>query len=1039
MSFENRLIARCGEENLKAAKAILKSNSLQSVWRDRFNRICGRFSPTGSKQCFECAVTPGDEAFSACDCPEEKGKNDYPLCAHGAAILMYYGSVMSRHRLSEDAPPVYCTGLKQESFAELVKRCRPATAYLEVEVFGSFPHVPTKWENVDIAVNLYCDGKKYIGNHNNLTKLYFDKRLNVSLRYEDFSLQEQQIIRFLAINGEMRSSHLSIGAETTTEFFHVLIGFQRFFQDGKQITIRAERAVPVLIAGLRGKLTPGFAVDGAVISALGAKLITGRAGCWIGREGEYFFLPAMWEMTFLRNFFRSGEPKLPEGVSREEYLKNFPFPVVSMRSGEPKVLTPEILMDATFDRGEFLLSVDFLYRCGEKESILCRMNSGALVRGDKRFFKRDLALENQLMAALDAYGFVAGTDGMLLSGDDCSEKAAFFLDRVLPEYQELFPGLSLKKNLSRLSRGGCGVDDLEFSCRLLSTAEDHYLIGFRLGKEDAAVDFFEAVKCAVDRREHIRSGEKVLRISGELGRFLRLSGGVIRNVDPVGGTFELPLCNAEYFNSLSAGIPGAGLPEIAWNGIDVENFELEKSFAFNGTLRKYQKEGVSFLQMMTDRGFNPILADEMGLGKTIQLLAFLASRLTAKSDPVLVVSPASLVENWKREAEKFVPGMVVLAPTGAERKKVLSSRPKCDMLVLSYTAVRLAREALGSWVFSYAVLDEAQHIKNPGSGNAKICKTLHARHRIVLSGTPLENSPEDLWSVMDYLQPGMLGTLADFRRRYAGMADDAELREDLAMRVTPFIKRRTKSEVAADLPEKEERIIYCELLPEQRQLYNKILKAGLQQMANFKPGDVRANALIFNTLLRLRQVCCHPELLPDGEGNGIASAKQELLMELLDENIDSSHKVLLFSQFTSMLKKLIPSLDSKGIAYEYLDGSTLHRQKHVDNFNRNKEIMLFLLSIKAGGTGLNLTSADRVIIYDPWWNPAVELQAADRTHRIGQTKSVTTIKLVAKDTVEERIISLQESKRRLFDDLVGSAENGGLTSEELLALLEESR
>ena len=1017
---------------------MLKSGLLQCVWRDRDNRICGRFSAPAGKPPLVCKVTPGDEAVSSCECCADESEKEFMLCAHGAALLLFHGGVMSRHRLSEDAPPVYCGGLRTESFQDLVGRCRPASAYLDVEVFGSFPHVPTKWENVELAVTLYGDGKKYIGNQNNLSKLYFDKRLNFSLRYEDFSLQEQQIIRFLAINGEMRSSRLAIDAETTAEFFHVLIGFQRFFQNGKRITIRPERAVPVLIAGSRNKLLPGFAVDDAVIAASGVKLITGKAGYWIGREGEYFFLPAMWEMSFLRNFFRSGEYKLPPDVSRDEYLKNFPFPVVTMRSAEPELVKPEILLDGTFDNGDFLLSVDFLYRCKEKENLLCRMNSGTLLRSGKRFFKRDLAIENFLAAALECYGFIPGADGAVLPGSgDGGEKAAFFLDKVLPEYLALFPGLSLKNNLSMLTRGGSGVAVLELHCNVISVAEDHYLVGFRLGKDDVGVDYGEAVKCAIEHRDYLRVRNTVLRLTPEMGRFLRLAGGVIRNVDAIGGTFELPFCSAQYFNKLAACIPGAAMPEISWEGIRSDIPETEAKFKFCGTLRNYQKEGVAFLQWMTDRNFNPILADEMGLGKTVQLLAFLASRLTEKSDPVLVVAPASLVENWKREAEKFVPGLVVLAPTGAERKKVLASRPPCNMLVLSYTSVRLGRDALASWVFSYAVLDEAQHIKNPGSGNAKICKSLHARHRIVLSGTPLENSPEDLWSVMDYLQPGMLGDLADFRRRYSGMGDDPELREDLAMHVTPFIKRRTKMEVAGDLPEKEERIIYFDLLTEQRKLYDKVLKDGLAALSKYKSGDVRANALMFNTLLRLRQVCCHPELLPDGEGRGIASAKQELLMELLDENIDSSHKVLLFSQFTSMLKKLIPDLEKNGILYEYLDGATLHRQKHVDNFNRDPGIMLFLLSIKAGGTGLNLTSADRVIIYDPWWNPAVELQAADRTHRIGQTRPVTTIKLVAKDTVEEKIIALQERKKRLFDDLVGSAENSNLTSEELRALLED--
>ena len=442
------------------------------------------------------------------------------------------------------------------------------------------------------------------------------------------------------------------------------------------------------------------------------------------------------------------------------------------------------------------------------------------------------------------------------------------------------------------------------------------------------------------------------------------------------------------------------------------------------------------MQFLTDRGFGALLADEMGLGKTVQLLAFFASRYGADDPPGLVVCPASLVVNWKNEAERFLPGVRAGILRSSGRRELSELLEKSDLVIISYAAARLNSGMLKKHRFGTLILDEAQHIKNPGSGNARICKDLAAMRRIVLSGTPLEISPEDLWSIMDFLLPGMLGTLPEFRRTYGGAgAGDESLESDLAARVAPFIKRRTKLKVAPDLPVRSELTLYCELASEQRKLYDGTLARG-RELLRTASRD-KNGAAIFEVLLRLRQICCHPRLLPDGVGDKVSSAKSELLTELLHENIDSGHKMLLFSQFTSMLQLLIPELDEAGIVYEYLDGATRDRQKHVDRFNRDDAVRLFLLSLKAGGTGLNLTAADTVIIYDPWWNPAVESQAADRTHRIGQTKPVNILKLVVKDTIEEKVQLLQEHKRRIFDEVVADpAAAGGFSLEELAMLFD---
>ena len=359
------------------------------------------------------------------------------------------------------------------------------------------------------------------------------------------------------------------------------------------------------------------------------------------------------------------------------------------------------------------------------------------------------------------------------------------------------------------------------------------------------------------------------------------------------------------------------------------------------------------------------------------------------------------------------------------------------MIVVSYTVARLDLELIRRCKFSFLVLDEAQHIKNPGSTNAKSCKSIRADHKIVLTGTPLENCSADLWSIFDFLQPGMLGTLPAFKRRYSDVAFDEELQQDLRMRISPFILRRTKSEVAKDLPEREEHIIYCDFSPEQRKLYDAVLAEGREELGKIKDSDAGAGAAIFSILLRLRQVCCHPGLLPDKRGEGIPSVKSDLFMELVQQNVDSGHKMLGFSQFTSLLSLLKMLLQTAGIPFEYLDGATTDRQKHVDNFNNDSGIPLFLLSLKAGGTGLNLVSADTVLIYDPWWNPAAELQAADRAHRIGQTRAVNICKLVVRNSIEEKIIALQGRKKAVFDALITDTVPEKLSAAELRAILTE--
>ncbi len=445
---------------------------------------------------------------------------------------------------------------------------------------------------------------------------------------------------------------------------------------------------------------------------------------------------------------------------------------------------------------------------------------------------------------------------------------------------------------------------------------------------------------------------------------------------------------------------------------------------FQGELRDYQKDGLGWLLFLEKFYFGGCLADDMGLGKTIQVLALLAGRnrrgpREAEQRPSLVVAPKSLVYNWQLEAERFAPNLSVCDYTGTDRKQRVDNFDDYDLVVTTYGTLRKDIVRLGEQQWDYAILDEAQAIKNAASQSAKASRVLQARHRLALSGTPVENHLGELWSIFEFLNPGMLGRSESLRRLTRGSSDDQDWIESLRRGLAPFLLRRTKAEVLPQLPQKSEQHLYCELPAAQRKQYNEVrdhYRATLDKTIANK-GLAKAKIHVLEALLRLRQVACHPGLV-DRKLRSKPSAKLDLLVEQLTEIISEGHKALIFSQFTSMLDLVKPRLDKAGIVYEYLDGKTRDRQQRVERFQNDDSVQAFLISLKAGGSGLNLTAADYVFVLDPWWNPAVEAQAVDRAHRIGQERPVFAYRLIARDTVEEKIMELQSRKSDLASAIV---------------------
>jgi hypothetical protein len=563
----------------------------------------------------------------------------------------------------------------------------------------------------------------------------------------------------------------------------------------------------------------------------------------------------------------------------------------------------------------------------------------------------------------------------------------------------------------------------------------------------ASVQFGEARADLPELLKAIERGESFVRLDdGSLGmlpeEWLRKLRPFAELGDADGGSIRFKNTQAAFLDALLASMPQASVDAAfdrarqrlrAFDGIA----EVEAPQGFTGALRPYQKIGVGWMQFLREFGFGGILADDMGLGKTIEVLAMLQQRKRDGAGPSLVVAPRSLIFNWLQEAARFTPEFRVLDQSGTERQRSTEHLRDYDLILTTYGTLRLDAGYFKDFTFDYAILDEAQAIKNAGTASAKAARLLRADHRLVLTGTPIENRLADLWSLFEFLNPGMLGRNNVFKA-LGGNDPDRDALNAISRAARPLILRRTKQQVASDLPERNEQTIFCELEPPQRKLYDELRDhyraALLGKIA--KVGIKRSQIQILEALLRLRQAACHPALI-DPRHHKHPSAKLLTLQEHLAEIQAEGHKALVFSQFTTFLDILRKQLDAEGVPYQYLDGKTRNRQECVNRFQSDPNCGLFLISLKAGGVGLNLTAAEYVFLLDPWWNPAVEAQAIDRAHRIGQTRHVFAYRLIARDTVEEKVLQLQQSKRALADAIL-NADAGplaSLTREDLELLL----
>jgi superfamily II DNA or RNA helicase len=659
-------------------------------------------------------------------------------------------------------------------------------------------------------------------------------------------------------------------------------------------------------------------------------------------------------------------------------------------------------------------------------------------------FARNRQEENAALQRLRSFGF-SGPDGkgeMVLKGE--SRTLAFFAQGLQALQREW--KVTIGERFQHVTRN---VERVEPKLEIVHSGEQWFDLRYELATPGG--DRFSGAEIT----RLLQAGQShVKRSNGSVAVFdpalLNEFEQLLRDSDPKqmqAGIYRLDRRQAGTLDAFTSdnAVAVGGSPD--WRDWVTKSHELDKLQpvplgTLESVLRIYQKHGVYWLNFLAKNGLAGILADEMGLGKTVQTLAFL--RTLKGRGPSLIVCPSSLIFNWRAEAEHWTPDLKVLALEGASRASRFPQIGHADLVITSYPLLQRDLASYGSQEFAAAILDEAQRIKNPDTQTAKTAMSIRARHRFALTGTPVENSVRDLWSVMNFLLPGYLGSRNDFRDRFEKPIQtdpSGPETQRLKRRIKPFILRRLKRTVATELPDKLEQVSYCEMTDTQRALYRKITESTRRQISELAGAKdaAKARMTMLTALLRLRQAACDLRLLGLEEAPSAdeASAKLELLRELIEEAAEGEHRVLVFSQFVKMLSLVRESLEADAIDYCYLDGQSKDRPAQVQRFQTG-QVPVFLISLKAGGTGLNLTAADTVIHFDPWWNPAVEAQATDRAHRIGQTKIVTSYKLITRDTVEEKILNLQAKKQAIASSAVEDEQPlmEGLSMDDIRELLE---
>lgn len=740
-------------------------------------------------------------------------------------------------------------------------------------------------------------------------------------------------------------------------------------------------------------------------------------------------------------------------VSNQEALEDF----VTM----PFAGSVEAVCDLTFLNGELDALVHFTYEGAMIPAVATHLNYEHIATfvSQQGILARNLVEERKILEDLFQDFIFNPEPGVFVSKSE--KKIVEFMTDIIPRNQH-----RVKFNCPQNLLDQFIYDQTEFSLHLEPTEKiDNYQIDLKVKgalkgvRLDTLWDCMSTKKAFIELESSKGKGKKgqegskmpkilvldLERINGVIKMFDELGIEVLEDHKLIRPLWSLANIDAPQFEGLPVQF------SISNKLVDIRKQMLgEKLLTFSdvpkvvkATLRSYQSEGVRWLERLRSMYLNGILADDMGLGKTLQAIVAISQHTKKKAAPSLIVCPTSLLYNWKEECHKFNATLKTLVVDGipTNRKKLIEGVKNYDVVITSYTLLQKDIESYRVMPFSYVILDEAQHIKNRGTRNAKSVKMVQAEHRLILSGTPIENSLDELWSLFDFLMPGFLSTYERFMEKYIRVTGEEQYKnlEYLRKKVSPFIMRRMKSDVLDDLPPVSELVYHCQLTDVQQQLYRSYAQSARDELVKLveRDGFDRVQIHVLATLTRLKQICCHPAIFAKEKAEPGDSAKYEMLLDLLQTLVEGKHKTVIFSQYTRMLQIMREDFELRGIKFAYLDGSSKNRLEVVKQFNEDPSISVFLVSLKAGGTGLNLVGADTVIHYDMWWNPAVENQATDRVHRMGQKNSVSAYKLITLGTIEEKIAEMQKRKKGLVKKVVSCDDEAiaKLTWEDVLELL----
>ena len=877
----------------------------------------------------------------------------------------------------------------------------------------------------------------------------FTRRANDALAVIARVLHTQQASRmrqagYWSNSSEAVSRSLGLGDADVADLLDAFMGARVYYDAGV-----SETAKPVALDVLQGDPDLPVSLERGLRGGFDLVMPTG-AGCVMDDRRMYLLIDGhAWRCTEpfrlrMGNLCKALLPCESPYHIREKDMPGFCAAVLPAIRTYSSFETVENLDDLTPPEAEFSFKVSLRNKTVNCEACVTYAHDelGLFCPPAPKQPLRDMSREDQARELVLEY--FAYEEGQLRFAEEDTEALQRLLSEGIPalrEIGEVFVSQELRGIHVRR------VPNMRVKASLRSG-----LLDIAVESSDLTPRELQDYLSAYQRRErYVRLADgDIVQLGGGLQALVELAGGLgVQAGDLAKGTTGIPLNRALFVDSILKRSDGVrfdrdeGFRAIIRQFDSIADADFVEPESLRGVLRPYQREGFKWLSTLANLGFGAILADDMGLGKTLQMIAFLLSRHEdGNAKPSLVVCPASLVYNWISELTRFAPQLRCVAVVGPQniRRHTVDCARGYDVLVTSYELLKRDIDSYTRQHFSCQVLDEAQYIKNAATQSARCAKLVDADVRFALTGTPIENRLTELWSIFDFLMPGLLGSVDDFHERFEDPIalgdEDASLR--LQSMAGPFILRRLKSDVLKDLPEKNESVVYTAMNDEQRRLYDAVASNLVKTLRRQMPGDFAQDRFaILAELTKLRQICCDPHILYENyEGE---SGKLEAALDLVRTAVEGGHKVLLFSQFTSMLSVIGRRLEEEGLKYHELTGSTPKEQRArlVSSFQTD-DVPIFLISLKAGGVGLNLTAADIVIHYDPWWNLAAQNQATDRAHRIGQTRSVNVMRLIAKGTIEEKIVALQESKRELAESILGgqAASSASLSKEDILALLD---